>query len=106
MGSIKMQKEQYEMVKYSLENMPLSINKFKLMLLWSLFFQQLLLRIFISRSRGGYNDAAISAIMMFREISIFKFVPLVVFTFFQNKAIKFILFLQNLFLKMIINILI
>lgn len=99
MGGTQMQREQYRMVETVLHQMPQGLKKFKLKVLWSLFFQQLMFRLFISRSRGGYIDAALQASKMLREISVLRLVPPKLFSFLELSLAKSAHSLQKTFFK-------
>lgn len=69
MGSVQMQREQYYMVASALQLLPFSLNKLWLTIAWKALFNQILIRIYISRSRGGYYDASMASFTMLKDIN-------------------------------------
>lgn len=95
MGGVQMQVEQYEMITTFFLHYKFSVNKVILMYRWKLFFDQLLLRIFISRSRAGIFSSAYDAIYFLRKISILKYFPKVVFDCIVKLLFFILKYVQN-----------
>lgn len=97
MGGVNMQKEQYLMVKAFLnENNHFSKNrKYLLRIKWKFFFQQLVFRMYFSRSRYGYFESSQEAALFLRSISLLKILPEKSFKIISKRGFKIINFLNS-----------
>lgn len=99
MGGAKMQKEQIRMVDELLKDYPKTLSNSILKLRWRFLFNQLLLRMYISRARAGNFNAASDIFMVLRQISWLKVFSLETAGSIEKRLTKVINSAQRLIFK-------